>query len=288
MTYEEAKNQIVTERGHAEAAAREAFGEALRESPDLYAAEKALRASVMRGESDKEIAALTGKRDALIASLGYKREDFFPPYSCAKCRDTGFNNGKYCDCVKKRALQGGGVFAPPACFFKDAQPVMAGKRNVTQLAVKYAEKFPNINNLIMLLTGSVGTGKTFTAACIANELLAKDYSVTFTSAFKFNDACLKYHTTFGEERAYMLDPFTECDLLIIDDLGTEPILKNVTVEYLYTIINERLLAKKHTIITTNLDNTGIGTRYGERILSRLVSDLSLLIGLSGGDLRKRK
>ena len=87
--------------------------------------------------------------------------------------------------------------------------------------------------------GPTGTGKTCVLSAIGNELITKGYSVKFISAFDFNNLMLKYHTAPLDERSLYLDEVIEPDFLIIDDLGTENILKNVTCEYLLNMLSTR-------------------------------------------------
>ena len=89
-----------------------------------------------------------------------------------------------------------------------------------------------------------------------------------------------------EEKKDILDKYLSCELLCIDDLGTENLIKNVTVEYLYLIINERLQSGKNTIITTNLDLQQIMQNYDERIFSRIANKQEcILFNMTGDDLR---
>ena len=134
--------------------------------------------------------------------------------------------------------------------------------------------------------GKCGSGKTFLASCIASALSKNGFSVIMLSSFAFVNRMLKYHTTFDEDKLAYLEPLIDCDLLIIDDLGSENIFKNVTVEYLFHVVNERMNAGKHTVFTTNLDDDMIRTRYGERTYSRLFgSRQSAGFALSDKDLR---
>jgi len=91
----------------------------------------------------------------------------------------------------------------------------------------------------------------------------------FLTAFEAVERMLKYHTTFDATKFSYLAPMLDCDVLIIDDLGSESMFKNVTVEYFFHVINERRLANKTTVITSNLTVDEIGIRYGERTASRL-------------------
>ena len=101
-----------------------------------------------------------------------------------------------------------------------------------------------------------------------------------------NNLFLKYHCAPLEEKDNVLEKILECDLLLIDDLGTENILKNVTNEYLYLIINQRLETNKNTIITTNLNADDLKNLYDERIVSRLANKQTCITAvLPGSDLR---
>ena len=103
---------------------------------------------------------------------------------------------------------------------------------------KFCEVFPDTTKNI-IISGTVGTGKSYLAGCVANDLLKKGYNVVFITAIELNAILLKYHTAPIDEKSLYLEVLTDCDLLIIDDLGTEPIYQNVTSEYLLTILSER-------------------------------------------------
>ena len=134
--------------------------------------------------------------------------------------------------------------------------------------------------------GHIGIGTPDVAAAWA-ELEARGFSVAFMTAFGFNDACRRYHISFDASRSDALDALIAADLLVIDDLGTESILRNVTLEYLYTVISERMNAGRHTLITTNLSPAALADRYGERIVSRLFDGrVCLSVALTGKDLRR--
>lgn len=91
--------------------------------------------------------------------------------------------------------------------------------------------------------GKCGSGKTFAASCMAKAISDKGYSVIMLSSFAFANRMLKYHVALSSEKLQYLEPLLDCDLLVIDDLGSENIIKNVTVEYLFHVINERMSAK---------------------------------------------
>lgn len=154
--------------------------------------------------------------------------------------------------------------------------------------MNYCDHFPNSSENILIL-GDVGTGKSHLVGCIANELQNKGFNIVLLSACELNTIFLKYHTAPVEDKSFYISLLTGCDLLIIDDLGTEPIYKNVTEEYFLMILNERLLNKMPYIVTTNLTQAQLFERYGERILSRLNDKRSgKTTKIEGVDLRLEK
>lgn len=171
-----------------------------------------------------------------------------------------------------------GLFTPDAArqFRKTAE----------NYRIIFCDKFPDTKKRIFTLMGKSGTGKTFLASCAASAVLKKGCSVVFVTAFRFvSDAC-RYHTTFDDTRDGFLRPYLDCDLMIIDDLGTEAVYKNITLEYLYLVINERQLEGKHSIFTTNLHVDALRARYGERISSRLMDKKTCYATeFDGGDIR---
>lgn len=222
---------------------------------------------------EKEINAAKADYLTALKQNGYTESDFDVKYDCPKCNDTGMINGELCDCVKKlyEKLLAKSSAISELAKFKVSDFVVKSEtdENHLQFVKTFIDKFPPHKTLNLILRGRAGSGKTFMASCIANGVLEKGYGVLFYSAFEIVQRCLKYHTSNLVERDGMLDDFLESDLLIIDDLGTETKLQNVTAEYLLLIISERISHKKHTIVTTNLNHNQIVERYGERFFSRL-------------------
>ena len=294
MNYSSAALLVAAERRRKTANADYAYLAALKSHPELEKAERALRAAIIKGNRG-EIRALEYEKAKLIIKLGYRLETFDPPPSCALCGDSGYAGGKFCTCVKQKAAQDTGGELPPLYTFETSDIKVFGGSAAKDAEKSYAvmnafcEKFPETKNRNILIMGKPGTGKSYLAACVANDLLSRGYGALFVSAFRFNDLCLKYHTSFDAGKSDYLNALLDCDLLVIDDLGSESILKNVTLEYLFTVTDERMRSGRHTIITTNLSPEGLEARYSERTSSRLFSErFCLPIVLGGGDLRKRK
>lgn len=215
-------------------------------------------------------------RDEILQKYKIKKQWLTPEYSCKKCNDTGFDNGKICSCYKKYYLH---FFMDNFNFnflklhnFKSAK-INEHNKIVIDKMQKYCNKFPHSNTKNFVFSGKTGTGKTFLTECIAENLINKNFNVIFISSFNLTNMLREYHYSFEKSSSYLIKLLTECDLLIIDDLGSEPIIKNITKEYYLNILNERQFLDKHTIFTTNLERDEIINRYDERFFGRLTDKM---------------
>lgn len=236
-------------------------------------------------------------KETELIKMGLTSLDLKPQYSCSKCNDTGIYNGYRCSCYKKRKNEEIiKLFSPDLNTFCDFDSIdvsiiqdenhLKDYVKLKNLLQKWCDNYPNNKKFNILISGATGLGKTFLAKCMAQRLLSRDFSVSFLSAFKMNSLMLTYHTTFDNKKEDSLVPLLECDALFIDDLGSEQLINNVTINYLYNILSEREAQKKSTIITTNLSENNIKARYGERIFSRLVNKkIGAVLKISGSDLR---
>ena len=137
-----------------------------------------------------------------------------------------------------------------------------------------------------MIYGNAGVGKTFLSNCIAGELLNRGKGVIYLTAYQFFDQLADYTFRRGANNAQTLPAFLHCDLLIIDDLGTE--LNNSYINsQLFLCINEGILNKKSTIISTNLSLEQINRSYTERVFSRIIQSYTLL-HIYGEDIRIKK
>ena len=289
-----AKERIDEKRHFAEEQARQNLMLAYKdgEFKKLYNKQKELEIEIARKQAYdepfdiSELKELGLKQEFCLKRLGLNGTDIRPNYECKECSDTGYVEGHLCDCLKKEinkelfALSG---FTHKLASFEDnisSDPAF-------ELMKKWCEVKNDKTNI--LICGHTGTGKTFLTECIASRLLEKNRIVLFTTAFNLNNAMLNYHISFDANRDEIIKPYLESEVLIIDDLGSEPMLKNVTQEYLYLIVNERMLAKRPTIITTNLMPKDILDTYGERLFSRLSNKrVSIMLNLEGEDFRLKK
>lgn len=217
-----------------------------------------------------------------------------PDYFCKKCNDSGKINGKYCDCFKselnKLLIKESG-FSKLEDFDNVKYDIYQNQKEMFCLFNKMKEWcHSKFDKNIVVLGGETGVGKTFLMKCMANELIKLNKVVLLTSSFNMNQDFLKsYSSRDMEEKSNLLDKYLDSEILFIDDLGTELRQPNITVKYLYLILNERSINKKPTIITTNLTLEEINDYYDERISSRLANQqTSICVFIHGKDLRLKR
>ncbi len=233
-----------------------------------------------------------------LLQLGLKEESLEAKYVCSKCNDTGKVNGKPCVCynnlMSKLLLKNSGLNAEQLpsfatvkteCFEPSLQNEM---KTLYEKMKQYIVTMPNTNKKVVTLLGNTGVGKTHLAQCMVNEAIQYGVYGVFTSAYEFGNDMLSYHLAPIANKQSILSKYVNSELLVIDDLGTEPTYKNVTEEYYYLVLSERMNKGFSTIITTNLSLEQMREIYGERIFSRLAfKDKALLIELKGKDLRTK-
>ena len=245
----------------------------------------------------KEYDALVKQQQQVVTKMGYSFDDITPKYECLKCQDTGYQNFVMCDCLKRnirqRLQQESGLGNFKGHKFSESNIKLIDSNETLKkayaYAVQYVKNFPNNKLKNIMLSGNVGTGKTFLSECIANALIQRDYYVVYMTSFDLNNIVIKSMDIFAEDRNEILSPLLECDLLIIDDLGSEPVYKKASVNNLYTIINQRQISKRATIISTNLSPQMIREQYGDRLFSRMFDkQTTMAINFEGKDLRINK
>lgn len=257
----------------------------------------------------EKIVQLEKQQQKLLIKNGLPADYLQLRYQCSKCKDTGFIGNEKCNCLKqaiadliysdsniKAVLDKENFSTFSFSFYSDdyvdetlglsplsnMQKIVAGCKSFIK---HFNKKHDNL-----LFTGNTGVGKTFLANCIAKELLDCGYTVIYLTAFRLFDILEKNKFCRDEDSSYeassQFDYILDCDLLIIDDLGTE--LNNAfTNSQLYVILNERLLRQKSTIISTNLSLPNINVVYGERIFSRIASNYKVH-RIIGEDIRLQK
>lgn len=219
-------------------------------------------------------------------------------FHCPICQDTGIlSNGGYCKCLKdtyKQVLKNkASLNTSPDFTFKNNtinKIKCKQSKNLNLLyksMQKYCNEYPNNKYKNIFLFGKVGVGKSCLLSAVFNELVNKGINAQFYTAFQLNSIFFKYHYSDMNNRNYILENLINADVLIIDDLGIEPIIKNVSLEYLTAILYER--KNKHTIISSNLNYNELEEKYGQRISSRLTNaNTDKFLYLDGDDLRHIK
>ena len=244
----------------------------------------------------QKIKLLEKERAATLKRMGMRESDFLPKFDCETCNDTGVLSGKFCDCFKKRYYETLCDFlgiqqileyydSPDFSKIKDAKQRKKLESNY-KLFKKYCDKYPSVKYKNALIMGGTGVGKSYLMYAVANEFMKNGFSVLYVSAIKLNSLMLSYHTSFVSERDVYLADVIDCDLLIIDDLGSEQKIKNVTDEYLLKILDEREKADKPVFVTTNLNEEQLKNSYNERVFSRLFNvNKTIISNIDGNDLR---
>ena len=248
---------------------------------------------------------LQRQRAELLLAMGYPMDYLEEKAACDKCNDSGFCGDKVCTCLQKyyNAQQkkelsqlldlGNQSFDT---FSLDWYPTRVNERigrsprehmeQVFEVCSNFARHFEKKGGNL-LLTGATGTGKTFLSACIAREVTERGFSVVYdTAAAIFRVMENEYFHRGEEDNTDAVERFLRCDLLIMDDLGTELITAFVQ-SALYRIINTRLTAGKSTVISTNLSPDELYERYTAQIFSRIEGEYEILPCL-GDDIRLLK
>ncbi len=254
---------------------------------------------------ENTVSKLEKERDQIFLSEGINSDYLDVKYYCPDCKDTGYIGNEKCHCLKQALLD--------YTYKQSNISEILKSENFTKFDFRYYDKEPkdqatgmtpyesalkahqsamrfidhfNDDFANILFYGNTGVGKTFLSNCIACEILNRGYSVIYFTAFSLFDVFSKNIFQKDTDAKSQNDDILNCDLLIIDDLGTE-IRNQFTVSQLFLCINERILRKKSTIISTNFDLKQLQDAYTERILSRLTNSYEML-KLCGRDIRLKK
>ncbi len=246
----------------------------------------------------QELRRLTQDKLRLLENAGLPSDYLEPIYDCPDCRDTGYIEGRKCHCFRqaeiallyqqsnlKDILQKENFDTLSYDFFQGAE--LEAFRAAEQKCREFAASFPETHRSLFLY-GTVGTGKTFLSNCIAREAIESGHSVIYFSSSVLFDTLARntYDYKSQDTLDYLYHDLYNCDLLVIDDLGTEQSTA-FTLSHLFTCLNERLNRGKSMIISTNLSLPELKDRYQDRIFSRITSSFDFC-KLTGPDVRMLK
>lgn len=268
-------------------------------APDLKARLDAL---------EKENLDLQMRRAELLTGHGMPLGWLDEIYSCPKCRDTGtLPDGEMCDCLIRQynrevTRELGALLRHGSESFEsfdltlypdefDARYGVVPRETmgkVLEICRRFADNFPNVSSNL-LLQGDTGLGKTYLSACIARVVSDRGLSVCYDSASVALDAFEQQKfardSESGRAAAARVKNMLECDLMILDDLGTE-MNTPMSVSALYTLINTRLVAGKRMIISTNCTDEELERRYNPQICSRIFGEF-MRLPFAGRDIRQK-
>jgi DNA replication protein DnaC len=255
-----------------------------------------------------EVAAMQAELRERLLRAGLPEGYVQPVYACPLCRDTGYVGEpirERCACFNKKL--GERLLSDPSCglmpdetferfdagIFPDVRPTPGASDTQRAFMLRarermesYADLYPHNPRRNMLLVGKSGLGKTYLMNCIGNRLRARGLQVQKLTAYQLSDRMRAL--VFRQEREAFA-ALLEAPMLLLDDLGTEPLLNNITLELLFSLLNERDLAGLHTVVSSNMMLDELHARYTERICSRLFdSRSSTIIKFEGSDVRLRR
>ncbi len=254
------------------------------------------------GELRAKSRALVAERGKILTAHGYSENALKPEFICEACEDKGFIGGRMCAChvqlLKDLMREEVSRFAPlERCTFENfsldyysdeplenAVVPRARAEKIFEASRRYAQNFSRQSNNLLFL-GATGLGKTHLSLAIANVVINKGYSVCYGTS---QNICEDLRAEmFGRDTTdYDKAKVLECDLLVLDDLGTE-IDNQYNTATLYNIINSRILSGKPTVISTNYEFDELLEKYDQRITSRISGEYTMM-RLFGSDIRNQK
>ncbi len=241
------------------------------------------------------IGAIGAERRNLLISMGLPGNYLDTIYTCPRCKDTGEvgEPRRLCTCALKKQqetiLAGSRVNARETfqTFSESIYPDDEQKKQglgMRRFCERYVAALPAPEKPNLLIVGQSGLGKSFFGNAIACAAIEKGVQAVKTTAYQ----CIQSVLDGIDAREDAIAPYLTAQLLVLDDLGTEAMVPNVTVETVFRILNERAASLLPTVLITNLDREGLFERYGERVASRMIDGaLTSIVALRGDNLRTR-
>ena len=240
----------------------------------------------------KELGALISERDKLLQEHGYPADYLEDYYECPLCKDEGFVGSDLCECYRKLIVKEAYLCSNLAekiqtenfdTFSLDIHSERKNMEWILQKAKQYCQRDSKMKKNL-LFTGPTGTGKTFLSSCIAKEFLDAGFFVFYLSATRISNILddAKFRRDDVRSMEYV-DLITECDLLILDDLGTEYAF-GYPQSQLFDLLERRMLSGKRTVISTNMNLDELNGKYSPRLVSRMLGNYEIFV-FKGRDLR---
>ena len=260
---------------------------------------ESMPARLITGEDPEKLKAETEKlseeRADILTAAGYAPDCDEPVFECRLCNDGGYQGLRLCSCVRKMlasSVYENSVLAEglsDKSFDNFSLSYYRGEslenmKNIFEYCKKYVLDFPREKKSGLLFCGPTGLGKTHLSAAVAKEISAKGFFAVYESAqqiFDCYDDCRFGRRDFSDKNRY-----EKCDLLVIDDLGSECLTQYSKAQF-FNLMNLRLVSGKQTIISTNKNPSELNDIYGERVFSRLMGEYRLMC-FTGYDIRMQK
>ena len=259
------------------------------------------KSKIRLDEIKKENADLLAEKRRLLVANGFPENYTQPQYECSDCSDTGYVDGKMCHCMREALILAGydssgiGKLLRTQNFdnfsldyYKNNRQNYEVMSRALEIVKSYAMNFDTKNPKNLLFIGGTGLGKTHLSSAVAKTVIDKGYDVMYKTAigimsdFEYS----RFGNTTVTDDISPTSRYFDCDLLIIDDLGTE-ISNQFSISTIYNIIDTRINTGKSMLISTNLSGDELRKRYWDRITSRLFGEFDV-IPFAGIDIRAQK
>lgn len=300
--YESLQNDAITEQQKRQKEIYTKFPRVKKIDDEIYHIGIEIASSVFKGinieeliqQKKKQILDLKIEKGEILSYNNYPLDYLETSYKCKKCKDTGYIGSKRCSCFKqkliekyyqqsniKEILKKENFDTFNFNFYSDQPYSPSGlsprenMENIYEYAVNYVKRFGS-SSKDLLFYGNSGLGKTFLANCISKSLLDAGKTVLYNTSANLIDVMrsIRFDDSSKEQHEEMLENVMDCDMLVIDDLGTEP-MNSFSYSELFNIINTRILRNKKMIISTNFDVEDLLENYPERITSRILGNFEI-------------
>lgn len=245
--------------------------------------------------------ALLEKRGELLVLAGFPADYTEIKYECGLCGDTGAVDNVMCTCMRRRLVEAGIESSGMSDliktqsfnnfsldYYRQNERVFSTMSAIFGMLRRYADEFSPETSGNIAMFGGTGLGKTHLSSAVAGRVIERGHDVYYVSALSLfaNFEMRRFGNSTSNSADGDTSRYFDCDLLIIDDLGTE-MTNQFTTSCLYDVINSRLNKKKPTVISTNLGQDEFRARYWDRITSRVLGEY-MVLPFCGTDIRSQK